>query len=180
MDVVRLHIFGASGSGTSSLARGLATRLSTQCFDTDDFFWMPSDPPFTEVRSVPARLDLMQQVFLPRRDWILSGSLLKWGEPVVARMTHAIFLTLDPEVRMARLRAREKQRYGLGLPAGNAGFMRWARGYDDPDFSGRNIRAHREWIAELPVPVIELDGAQTRAALVEAAVGALDGMAVAS
>jgi adenylate kinase family enzyme len=80
-----VHIFGASGSGTSSLARGLATRLSTQCFDTDDFFWEPGDPPFTVVRPVAARLDLMQQVFLPRRDWILSGSLMKWGDPVVAR-----------------------------------------------------------------------------------------------
>jgi adenylate kinase family enzyme len=77
VDAVRLHIFGASGSGTSSLARGLATRLSTQCFDTDDFFWMPSDPPFAEVRSVAARVELMQQAFLPRRDWILSGSMPK-------------------------------------------------------------------------------------------------------
>jgi hypothetical protein len=95
-------------------------------------------------------------------------------------MTIAIFLTLDPAVRMARLQAREKQRYGTNLPTGYAGFMRWATGYDDPTFSGRNIREHREWIAELPVPVIELDGSQTRAALVEAAVGALDGVAVAS
>ena len=65
-------------------------------------------------------------------------------------------------------------------PDMNRHLVQEAKSYDDPDFSGRNIRAHREWIAELPVPVIELDGAQTRVALVEAAVGALDGAAVAS
>lgn len=174
VDAVRVHIFGASGTGTSTLARGLATQLSTQCFDTDDFFWLPEDPPFVTVRPVAARLELMQQMFLPRSDWILSGSLLRWGDPVVERMTHAIFLTMDAEARMARLLVREVQRYGTDLGDENVKFMRWAKGYDDPAFTGRSLRSHRQWIAGLPVPVIELDGALERDALVAAAAVALD------
>ncbi|MGR3660478.1 MAG: adenylate kinase [Paracoccaceae bacterium] len=174
VDGVRLHIFGGSGTGTSTLARGLATRLASQCFDTDDFYWVPGDPAFEAARPVAARLALMQEVFLPRSDWILSGSLLRWGEPVVARMTHAIFLTMDAEARMARLLAREVQRYGTVFTDENVMFMRWAEGYDDPAFCGRSLTGHRDWIAGLPVPVIELDGGLARDELVEAAVAALE------
>ncbi len=34
---VRLHIFGASGSGTTTLARALAKRCGWLHLDTDDF-----------------------------------------------------------------------------------------------------------------------------------------------
>jgi hypothetical protein len=33
----RIHVMGASGSGTSTLARGLANAFDSQAFDTDDF-----------------------------------------------------------------------------------------------------------------------------------------------
>ena len=74
----RIHITGASGTGTSTLARVLAGRLETQAFDTDDFFWRPTDPPFQARRPVADRLALMQDVFLPRADWVLAGSFSGW------------------------------------------------------------------------------------------------------
>jgi adenylate kinase family enzyme len=36
---VRVHIFGASGSGTTTLGRTLAERLGVRFFDGDDYFW---------------------------------------------------------------------------------------------------------------------------------------------
>jgi Shikimate kinase len=41
----RIHILGASGSGTTTLGRALAERLQYPHFDTDDSFWVPTDPP---------------------------------------------------------------------------------------------------------------------------------------
>jgi hypothetical protein len=79
--VRRIHVLGASGAGTSTLARGLASALDSQAFDTDDFYWTPTDPPFTEKRPVAERLALMEALFLPRRDWVLSGSFTSWGAP---------------------------------------------------------------------------------------------------
>src|SRR5438128_874343 len=46
--VQRLHILGASGSGTTTLGRALAEGLQCPHFDTDDYFWLPTDPPFTQ------------------------------------------------------------------------------------------------------------------------------------
>jgi hypothetical protein len=41
----RIHILGAAGSGTPTLGRTLAERLQYPHFDTDAYFWVPTDPP---------------------------------------------------------------------------------------------------------------------------------------
>lgn len=162
----RIHIFGASGSGTSTLGRALATEWGTQFFDTDDFFWEPTDPPFVTKRRIEDRLTLMQQMFLPRRDWVLCGSLMGWGDRVIPHFDLVVFLYLDPGIRLARLRAREIWRYGAEAlePGGSQyrehqAFLDWASSYDDPNFGGRSLHAHRAWLQGLPCPVLELDAA---------------------
>jgi hypothetical protein len=53
--------------------------------DVDDYFWLPTDPPYVDQRPEAERLALMEQVFLPRDAWVLSGSMMGWGDSVVAR-----------------------------------------------------------------------------------------------
>lgn len=128
----RIHILGASGAGTSTLARNLANRLATQAFDSDDFYWVPTEPPFREARPPDERLALMRAVFLPRSDWILAGQFLSWGHEIVPRLTHVIFLSMETEPRLARLAAREQRRYGDEIAPGGPrerhfqAFMDWA------------------------------------------------------
>ncbi|MFB8372796.1 hypothetical protein ACWIE6_03290 [Paenibacillus taichungensis] len=43
----RIHIFGASGSGASTLGQELSKRLPHVNFDGDDYFWIKK---FTEQR----------------------------------------------------------------------------------------------------------------------------------
>ena len=112
MTPCRLHILGASGTGTSTLGRAMADQWSVPFHDTDDYFWQPTEPPYTTPRPAGARLDLMAHMFLPRRAWILSGSLMGWGEPLIPHLDRVVFLTLAPGKRMERLRQREENRYG--------------------------------------------------------------------
>jgi len=51
-----VHITGASGSGTTTLGRALAERLGWMHLDTDDFYWLPTDPPYREKRPAETRL----------------------------------------------------------------------------------------------------------------------------
>ena len=39
-----IHIFGASGSGTTTLAEKISRELGYFHLDTDDYFWLPTDP----------------------------------------------------------------------------------------------------------------------------------------
>lgn len=176
----RVLITGASGSGTSSLARALASALSSQVFDADDIFWCPSDPPFVTKRLVADRLKLMEALFLPRRDWIMSGAVMGWGQTITPRLTHAISLTLDSEIRMNRLRARETQRMGdlsqlsAHEAAAHKGFMDWSARFDDPTSSSRNRTHHDAFLAGLTCPVIHLDSAIPEPDLLAQAIAALD------
>ncbi len=48
----KIHIFGASGSGTSTLGAALSNELSYTHLDTDDYFWKDK---FTEQSEIDER-----------------------------------------------------------------------------------------------------------------------------
>lgn len=55
----RFHVTGGAGAGVTTLGRALAGRLSVPHFDTDDFYWLPSDPRYRRKREIPERLRLL-------------------------------------------------------------------------------------------------------------------------
>lgn len=164
MDACRLHLTGASGSGTTTLGRALASRWSVPHADADDYFWVPTSSPYTVKRPVPERLRLMEELFVGREAWVLSGSVMSWGEPVVDLVDAVVFLSVDDETRLARLHTRESTRYGERIGPGgdreaaHREFISWASGYEDPAFDGRSRAQHEAWLAGLGCPVLRLDG----------------------
>src|SRR5579883_2513810 len=99
MRLARIHITGASGSGVTTLGRALADRLAFPCHDTDDFLWLPTDPPYRALRPVADRLRLMRELFVARADWVLSGTLAGWGDPLIASFDLVVFLRVDTATR---------------------------------------------------------------------------------
>ncbi|WP_031469624.1 AAA family ATPase [Sciscionella sediminilitoris] len=178
MTTRRLLITGASGSGTTTLGRELAGRAQVPHADVDDYFWIPTDPPYVRKRAETERIELMRAVFLPRASWVLSGSLMGWGDSLMPVFDAAVFLTLDPEIRMRRLTERETLRYGGADTAASREFLDWARGYDDPGFSGRNLARHEQWLARLSCPVLRLDSRATVTELAESVTRWLEPAAV--
>ncbi len=178
--MARIHVIGAAGSGTTTLGAALAARLGCAHEDTDAYFWLPTDPPFTTRRSPAARLSLL----LPRlagAHWVLSGSALKWGAPLERLFELVVFLRLDPALRMARLLRREAERYGDRIAPGgdlvvaSHAFLDWAESYDTAGPEHRSLVAHERWLAARPCPVLRLDSAAPVEALVDAVLGHLSG-----
>jgi len=156
----RLLITGASGAGTTTLGRSLADRWSVPHADIDDYFWVPTSPPYTQKRPEEARLRLMSELFLPRSAWVLSGSAMGWGDSLLELCDAVVFLTLDAGLRLSRLDERERARYGEDVDeVAQRAFFEWARGYDDPTFTGRNRVKHERWLAQASKPVLRLDSA---------------------
>ena len=169
----RLHITGAAGSGTTTLGRALAQALATPHFDTDDVFWLPTDPPYRRKREVADRLQLLDALLGGRREWVLSGSLDSWGAPLVPLFDMVVWLDVPTELRLRRLAAREELRYGRAaiapggpLHAEHQDFLAWAADYDHGLRAGRNRHRHQAWLAELPCTVLRLDGSQPTRSLV--------------
>jgi len=70
-----------------------------------------------------------------------------------------------PALRLARLRAREQERYGAAIAPGGPlhakyeAFIAWAARYDEAEPVERSRALHEHWLAGLPCPVVRLDGA---------------------
>jgi adenylate kinase family enzyme len=165
--IQRIHILGASGSGTTTLGRALAERLQCPHFDTDDYFWLPTDPPYTRQRERTERAQLLMDDLTAQEQWVLSGSLCGWGDVAIPLFGLVIFLAIPQDIRMARLRQREHERFGERiLPGGDMyessqAFLAWAASYDDGGLDMRSRRRHDQWLSTLPCPIICIEGEYT-------------------
>ena len=146
-----LPIYGASGSGTSTLGRYLAEQFQYAFLDSDDYFWLPTDPKFTTKRPIEQRVPLIRQdIAAAKNGAALSGSLVGWGDALIPDFTLAVRVVTDTPTRMARIKQREYARFGARiLPGGDMydhhqAFLQWAAG--------------NEWQKQLACPILTVDG----------------------
>jgi len=158
----KIHIFGASGSGTSTIAEAICQRLGYKHFDTDSYYWYPTKDPFTEARPVEERLQLMNADLANEEKWVLSGSLFNWGDPLIPLFDLVIFVYVPQNERIERLKKREYKRYGDEvLPGGNRyevtkEFIEWAAGYESGLLTGRSLPKHEQWMSTLDCQLVKI------------------------
>jgi adenylate kinase family enzyme len=178
--MARVHILGASGSGTTTLGAALADRLGHAHVDADSLFWLPTNPPFTTKRPKNERQAMLLGLLPAAGRWVFSGSAPEWARPIEPSYDLVVFLRLDPAVRMERLRQRETARYGKRLEPGgdmavaSAEFLKWAEAYDTAGPEQRSLAGHEAWLATLKAPVLRLDSSAPLKDLVFAVLSRLD------
>ena len=126
--------------------------------------------PSDRVRLLEAELDQLARggAGRPGRSepdrWVVTGSLSGWGDPIIPRFDLVIWLTVPEEVRVARLRSRERVEFGARIDPGgdmegiHEGFIEWSRKYDTAGPEMRSHVRHEEWTARLPCPFVRIDG----------------------
>jgi adenylate kinase family enzyme len=178
----KIHITGASGSGVTTLGKALAQEFGSMHLDIDDYFWMPTDPPYTTKRPRELRLALLNEGFARASEtgWVLSGSILEWGDSLIPLFDLTIFISTPTELRLQRLRARETARFGAEAiaPGGSRhevyeAFIKWAAAYEALLHEGRSRAKHEVLLAKLPCPVLRLDGSLPVPVLVQQVIGKL-------
>jgi adenylate kinase family enzyme len=162
-----IHITGASGSGVTTLGRGLADATDARQLDTDEFYWVPVEPRYSVKREIPERLRLIRAAMdgAAARGWILSGSIGTWGAPLTPLFQLVIYLSTPTEVRLSRLRIREEAEFGHDAIAPGGvrhddfeSFLEWTSHYDAGTREGRSRQTHAAFLAALTCPVLRLDG----------------------
>lgn len=151
---MRILITGASGSGTTTLGQALATHLGCAFHDGDDFYWMPTDPPFRSAQDPLIRTSRLLEALQNASISVLAGSVLDWGVELEDSFSLIVFLTVPAEIRVARLKDREMQRFGRVDPD----FLAWAAQYDRGTLGGRSLSKHQAWLAKRSCPVLRIDG----------------------
>lgn len=178
--MARVHILGASGSGTTTLGAALADRLGCAHVDADSLYWLPTDPPFTTKRPRDERQAMLHRLLPASGQWVFSGSAPEWATALEPFYDLVVFLRLDQAVRLERLRQRQGAQYGKRIEAGgdmaaaNVEFLKWAEAYDVAGPEQRSLFVHEAWLATLKVHVLRLDSAAPLKELVFAVLSRLE------
>lgn len=177
-----INIFGAPGSGVSTLGRALAARLGYAFFDTDEYYWFTGDAlPFRRKRNPEHRFELLSRDIATASNYVVAGALLGWGAPLLERMDAFIYRWLPATIRYTRIREREIARYGAArlAPGGDLctvyeKFQTWASGYDRlPPERLRSKDAEMNWLKTKSVPVLYLEQDYSQEELLELALAFL-------
>ena len=94
--MIRIHILGAAGSGTTTFGAALASATGATHLDTDDYFWQRTDPPYQQPRPRGLRLSLLASALDRTPSWTLSGSLCGWGDPLIHASDSSSSCTCPP------------------------------------------------------------------------------------
>lgn len=159
-----IHIYGASGSGTSTIGKFICDKSGYFFMDTDDYFWEATNPPYQIKRNVSDRIALMRRDIARYDKVVISGSLVDWGDALIPLFTLAIRVETDTAIRLDRLKKREREHFGSRIDVGgdmyeqHREFIDWAASYDDGDLNMRSKSKHDEWQKLLQCQIILLDG----------------------
>jgi adenylate kinase family enzyme len=175
---VRIQIIGASGSGKSTLGKLLSERLGIPLLESDRYYWADAD--FRVSRSDNEKRHMLFADLARYRCFVFTGAPQSWARGYPKELDLLVFLRLDDQVRMDRLRAREIERFGeRAMPGGDhfsetTSFLSWAATYETSvETEGNTLVAHRRLISEMACPVLQLDSSQGVNLLVEVVLKAL-------
>jgi adenylate kinase family enzyme len=160
---MKIHLLGPSCSGTSTLGKLIAEKYSISWFDTDDIFWVKTEPPFTVKREINERIKLLEEIFEKNKSLVLSGSAMKWGDFIKDYLDIIIYKYVEQEIRIKRLLAREISRYGNRIELGNdmyeihKEFIEWNKKYETGGMEMRSRKSELSWISDIKCKVIKLE-----------------------
>ncbi len=161
--MTKIYVFGASGSGVSTLGEALAAQIKLPWFDNDTFYWKESDIPFTDANPPEVRASLLKDAVSHLESWVLSGSCCGWGDDVTKYADYAVFLSAGPDIRVERVKQRESGRFGLRIMPGgdmheeHVKFVEWVAQYDDGSLGGRSRAKHEDWMSCFENKIIRLN-----------------------
>jgi gluconate kinase len=158
----KVLIFGAAGSGSSTIAKAIAHEYGHHWIEVDEALFMPTDPPFSVRRSLDEVREIVFDSWKKAESVIVCGSIVGWGDELKHDFDLVIFVHVDVEVRIQRIKHREAKRFGSRVLEGgdmhrqHLEFLDWVRSYETGDPNIRSLAQHRQWLSSITVPIVEI------------------------
>ncbi len=150
---MKILITGASGTGTTTFGKYIATQHKWNFIDVDDYFWLPSKPPYENKRDTKERLNLILNKIDKYKSNVVSGSVMNWGKELEDSFDLIIFLYVETSIRVSRLKEREIIKLGYINPE----FIKWASEYDNDPKCSRSYTKHKEWLSHRKCKIIKIE-----------------------
>jgi len=162
--IKHIHVFGPSGSGTTTLGKTMSKKYNLSHFDADDYFWLPTTPPYQKIRNKKERQELLFNSIDETDSWVISGSFCGWGDVFIPYFDLAIYLWVPTTLRIKRLEKREWNEFGQDILPGGImhqnykNFIKWASEYDYGGTDMRSKKTHELWMSKLDCRILRIEG----------------------
>jgi len=172
-NIKTIHIFGASGSGSTTFARALEKAHGYHFIDTDDAIWKDTDPPFRQRKTEKESLEYLEKELCCHVYNVISGAFVGWGDPVKDKIDLFVYMVLPLEIRLERIQKREENRFGdRVLPGGDLylqhlDFLDWVSQYETLDIHTRSMAQHEKWLQSVKKTVLKVTEPMTIEELLE-------------
>ncbi|WP_380181207.1 AAA family ATPase [Kalamiella sp. sgz302252] len=149
--MIRIYVYGASGTGTTTISRLIAEKCNIMHVDSDDIFWHSTKRPYQKIRAYEEQISEINARLLKHDSWVLAGSLELWKSQLEKHTTHMIFLTLSDNLRIDRILKREKDRFGDKINKDgelyemHRSFIKWTKQYHNKTTKNSNFAMHLRW-----------------------------------
>lgn len=161
-----IMIFGPAGSGKTTLGKMVADQLGFTFIDIDDYIWAKNtEIPFSRMCSRVEKINNLMNAVSQSEHFVMAGSMDSFHEYFDPFFSLAVHLTAPANVRIARVRQREYERFGSRILAGgdmydaHQHFLADVAAYDIGGGS-MSLVLHQQWAECLKCPVLRLDGSK--------------------
>lgn len=158
-------LLGANGSGKSTLGREIASILNIAYFDVEDYWFLTTDIPYTDIRPQEERNEMLLSDMKRSDSFVVSGDISGWGNEFLTMFDIAVFLTATTEVRKKRIESRENERWGNRVCEG--GDMYESQKTFREFAATRNVGLLEQRAIKYLCPLIRIDGTKTPKEIVD-------------
>ncbi len=148
-------IFGANGSGKTTIGKALAQKLNWKHMDIENYVFLPSHLPYTKQRSRENCLRLMHADVQQCHGFVLSAVTFSWDAALLSHLRLAAYLSAPVTLRRARIMQRAMQQHGARVCPGGDMYEQQQRFVHFA--ATRPLASIEQWGQTLPCPVLPLD-----------------------
>lgn len=149
-------ICGLNGSGKTTLAASLARRLNYKHLDIEDYYFLPSDIPYSRPRTKEEVIPLVLEDIHENPCFVFSSVKGDMTHEINAKYDLVVYLDVPKEIRMERIKKRAFDKFGDRVLIGGdmyeqeEAFFKMA--------SKREPSAIEAWLNTISCKVLCLDG----------------------
>ncbi len=151
-------ICGGNGAGKSTLARALATALGLRYLDIEDYYFPKGNTDYNPAttRSEAEAMALLRCDLQQEAGCVLAMVACPKEEQIATAFTHAVLVTVPKDIRMQRIRQRALDKFGSRVQPGGDLYEQEERFFAKA--AQRTEASFGDWLENVQIPVIRLDG----------------------
>ena len=151
----KILICGLNGSGKSTIGKELSNILKYEYRDAEDYYFDKNND-YSTPRSKDEVCQLLYNDMMNYPNFIFSSVKGNYGSNVESLFTCAIYIHVDKETRMKRIRKRSYLQFGDRMLEGGYLFEKEENFFNF--VSNRDDDEVINWLNSLNIPIIQIDG----------------------